>query len=291
MTWEFHQVDVFTREPFGGNPLAVFPDADGLDEATMQKIAREMNLSETTFVLPPSTANAIARVRIFTPGQELPFAGHPTIGTASVLDALGRIASDAFVFEMGAGPVAVRREAQTYWMTPPHSEASAPIALAADVAAALHLPAEAVLHDPIVAGAGMLAFLCVLLTSREAVDAVAIDRAALARVAGAEIGEGDVLVFACDGTSAYSRMFAHASSGIGEDPATGSSVAPMFAALEAYGRLDDVTFPFVVHQGVKMGRPSELFVRRQSSQAPAAIEVGGTAVAMLRGTLAHDNPA
>lgn len=291
MTWEFHQVDVFTREPFGGNPLAVFPDAGGLDETTMQKIAREMNLSETTFVLPPSTANATARVRIFTPGQELPFAGHPTIGTAFVLDALGRIASDEFVFEMGVGPIAVRREAQTYWMTPPHAVASAPIAHAADVAAALHLPAEAVAHDPVVAGAGALAFLCVLLASRDAVDAVTIDRSALARVAGTEVAEGDLLLFACDGASAYSRMFAHASSGIGEDPATGSSVAPMFAALAAYGRLDDVAFPFIVHQGVKMGRPSELFVRRAASQKPAAIEVGGTAVPMLQGTLAHDNPA
>ncbi len=291
MKWEFHQVDVFTREPFGGNPLAVFPDAEGLDATTMQKIAREMNCSETTFVLPPSTSDVTARVRIFTPGQELPFAGHPTIGTAFVLDALGRISSDAFAFEMGVGPVSLRREAPMYWMTPPPASARAPIARAADVAAALHLPTDACAYDPVMAGTGMLSFLCVMLTSRNAVDDVTIDRAALARIAGAEIGAGDVLLFACDGGSAYSRMFAHTSSGIGEDPATGSSVAPMFAALAAYGRLDQVTFPFVVHQGVKMGRPSELFVRRQPSLAPAAIEVGGTAVGMLRGTLAHDNPA
>lgn len=291
MNWEFHQVDVFTHEPFGGNPLAVFPDADGLDAATMQKIAREMNLSETTFVLPPSNADAIARVRIFTPRQELAFAGHPTIGTAFVLDALGRISSDAFAFEMGVGPVTVRRDERTFWMTPPPVNASAPVARAADIAAALHLSADACARDPIVAGAGTLTFLCVLLTSREAVDGATIDRAALARAAGAQVAEGDVLLFACDGASAYSRMFAQVHSGIGEDPATGSSVAPMFAALAAYGRLDTVTFPFVVHQGVKMGRPSELFVRRQASRDPAAIEVGGTAVPMLRGTFAHDNPA
>lgn len=301
MNWDFHQVDVFTQSPFGGNPLAVFPRATGLDAQTMQNIAREMNCSESAFVLPPSDGRAIARVRIFTPMQELPFAGHPTIGTAFVLDTLGRIPSDAFAFEMGVGLVGLRRESKTYWMTPPTATASQPVARAADVAAALHLKLGECTHDPVVAGAGALAFLCIQLTSIDAVDAIAIDRAALALVAGTSVGEGDLLIFAREEASVYSRMFAHVANGIGEDPATGSSIAPMCAALQAYGQLTDLSFPFVVRQGVKMGRPSELFVRRAASESSTAIEVGGNAVPMLHGTLtlqaprarprAHDNHA
>lgn len=284
MSWAFHQVDVFTAQPFGGNPLAVFPDAAGIDDATMQKIAREMNCSETTFVLPSAHASAIARVRIFTPSAELPFAGHPTIGTAFVLDTLGRISTERFAFEMGVGLVAVRREGSLFWMTPPRATAGIPVARAADVAAALGLPGDACTHDPVVAGPP--AFLCVRLASRDAVDALEFDRSALARVAGSELGRGDVLIFARDGAAIYSRMFAHLDSGIGEDPATGSSIAPLVAALAAYRDLDDAAFPFVVHQGVKMRRPSELFVRRAASESLGTIEVGGSAVPMVRGSLA-----
>src|SRR6185312_13337541 len=109
-----HHVDVFTTERFGGNPLAVFVDADGLDAELMQSIAREMNLSETTFVQTTDAHGADYKVRIFTPGQELPFAGHPTIGTASVLYALGKI-FDEVTFDMRAGLILVRREGDFFW--------------------------------------------------------------------------------------------------------------------------------------------------------------------------------
>src|SRR5579875_2711558 len=114
MKLPLYHVDVFTSQRFGGNPLAVFLDADELDGETMQKIAREMNLSETTFVCKPGTNEANARVRIFTPGRELPFAGHPTLGTAFVLQRAGR-APDELVFEMEAGLIPVQREGECLW--------------------------------------------------------------------------------------------------------------------------------------------------------------------------------
>src|SRR5579872_4992600 len=109
MGFDFALVDVFTDRPFGGNQLAVFPDAAGMSDATMQQLAREFNFSETTFVLPPADPSHTCRVRIFTPGTELPFAGHPTVGTAAVLASLsgGEADRPAFVFEEGIGPVTV----------------------------------------------------------------------------------------------------------------------------------------------------------------------------------------
>src|SRR5688572_6676384 len=127
-SYQYRIVDVFTDKPLEGNPLAVFLDGAKLDPATMQKIAKEMNLSETTFILPPANPDCAARVRIFTPGSELMFAGHPTIGTAYVLAAIGRIPGHAndFLLEEGIGAVPVRierSERMMIWLTtPPISE-------------------------------------------------------------------------------------------------------------------------------------------------------------------------
>jgi trans-2,3-dihydro-3-hydroxyanthranilate isomerase len=283
----FKQVDVFTSVPFGGNPLAVFFDAgDALDTATMQRIAREMNLSETTFVSKASDPAADARVRIFTPGQELPFAGHPTIGTAFVLDRLDRFTSPDIAFEMGVGIVRVRNDGDLFWMTPPPVHPTAAAVTRHDVTRALHLPDGTCAHDAIVVGAGKLSFLCMLLDSEQSVDAVAIDRAVIAAAAGNEIAEGDLLIFSYAGGRAYSRMFAHTSSGIGEDPATGSSAAPLCAALNAYGILASNGRELTIAQGVNMGRPSELFVRfHNDGNVLTNIQVGGSTVPVLEGTL------
>src|SRR5947209_6021048 len=128
MRLSFQQIDVFTDHLFGGNPLAVFLEGDGLETALMQRIAREMNLSETTFVQTPADKSCAFKVRIFTPGTELPFAGHPTIGTAYVLHSLGRLPAGPFRFEEGAGPVGLRQDKRgRFWMTPPRATASAPL--------------------------------------------------------------------------------------------------------------------------------------------------------------------
>jgi trans-2,3-dihydro-3-hydroxyanthranilate isomerase len=283
----FHQVDVFTSVAFGGNPLAVFFDAgDALDTTTMQQIAREMNLSETTFVSKPTDSTLDAHVRIFTPGQELPFAGHPTIGTAFVLDRLGRFASRDIAFEMGVGTIRVHNDGDLFWMTPPPVQPSAPVVAARDAARALHLPDAACAHDAVTVGAGKLSFLCVLLDSPHSVDAVTIDRAVLTGATGAETADGDLLIFSYADGRAYSRMFAHASNGIGEDPATGSSAAPLCVALNAYGVLPSTTRELTIAQGMKMGRPSELFVRFDNNGSILTnIQVGGRTVPILEGTL------
>jgi len=260
MKLPLYHVDVFTSERFGGNPLAVFLDADDLDTETMQKLAREMNLSETTFVQRPSVANATARVRIFTPGRELPFAGHPTLGTAFVLQRTGR-ASDALLFEMEAGPIAVTREESTLWMTPPPAEATSAAFDRAKVGHALGLPVSSVMMPPQVFGGRGVEFLCVQLDTEQNVDWVMLDRHDLVAATNDTVGEGNVLIVSYQAGKAYTRMFADLASNVGEDPATGSSVAPLCAALGWWRVLDQSRTQLTVTQGVAMGRPSALHAR------------------------------
>jgi trans-2,3-dihydro-3-hydroxyanthranilate isomerase len=286
MERQFYQVDVFTSERFGGNPLAVFVDGDGIDGAIMQKIAREMNLSETTFVLRPTSASAAVRLRIFTPGRELPFAGHPTLGTAFVLHSHGRIRDERFTFEMPIGLVNVHKDGEAFWMEAPVPQGSQPVCRAADAAQVLGLPAARCVQDPAVFGAG-LHFLMVLLDSAAGVDAIAgVDRKALASVTTAEVANGDILAFSYSDGRAYARMFAHPDSGIVEDPATGSSVAPLCLALSTYGVLEPAVTSIVVEQGVKMGRPSFLHARfAHRGETVSNITVGGCSVPVLHGVL------
>ena len=144
MGFDFSLVDVFTDRPFGGNRLAVFPDATGIADATMQQLAWEFNFSETTFVLPPSDPSCTCRVRIFTPRQELPFAGHPTVGTAAVLASLSD--DKQFVFEEGIGPVRVDvdGESMRLYLDSPRYESSAEAPPTAEIARALSLPDDAI---------------------------------------------------------------------------------------------------------------------------------------------------
>jgi trans-2,3-dihydro-3-hydroxyanthranilate isomerase len=286
MKLPFYQVDVFTTELFGGNPLAVFLDADDLDDVTMQKIAREMNLSETTFVQRASNADAAYKVRIFTPAQELPFAGHPTIGTASVLHRLGKVTGDAFTFEMNVGPIPITREDSTFWMTPPPAE---PVGAAFDRAAvtsALGVPTSSCVSPPQCFGGRGVSFLCVQIDNPANVDWIILDRAALIEAIGDEAGSGDVIVFSYMAGVAYSRMFASVASGIPEDPATGSSVAPICAALAQWRVIDQSRTTLKIEQGTQMGRQSFLHARFEVQHTSVqGVTVGGSAVPVFESVL------
>jgi trans-2,3-dihydro-3-hydroxyanthranilate isomerase len=261
MGFEFTLVDVFSDRPFGGNQLAVFPDAQGIDEPTMQKLAREFNFSEITFVLPPHDPSHTCQVRIFTPGQELPFAGHPTLGTAAVLAHRGdrTVTGPPFVFEEGIGPVTVAVDGQTVRMHlySPDYQATDETPPAAAIAKALELPEDAVV-DSWYAGIG-LRFCFVRLADPELVDRAVLDKAAWE--AGIVDGWSPNLYFFSgdhrDATPLYARFFAPAV-GVDEDPATGSGCASLVASLAQRSPQPDGTYRVQIDQGVAMGRPSRL---------------------------------
>ena len=294
-SYRFVQVDVFTDQIFGGNQLAVFLDPEGLTDAEMQAIAREMNLSETTFVYPSTRADCVARVRIFTPGQELPFAGHPTVGTGWVLATSGRlpVGSRAVSLEEGIGPVRVDFDGDpsaptTVWMSHRDAEFGEPVANRAAIATALGLSSADLLPDlPIVTGSTGVAFLYVPLRSVEAVDRATVDMRAMATAfTGTRLG---VFVFAPDPEQGpgrvYSRMFAGDTIGVAEDAATGSASGPLGAYLAERGVLElSEPVEILSLQGNKMGRPSFVRIRLQLRAGRATeIQVGGGVVPCLRG--------
>ena len=287
MRLSFQQIDVFTDQLFGGNPLAVFTEGDGLDTGLMQRIAREMNLSETTFIQTPAEKSCAFKVRIFTPGCELPFAGHPTIGTAYVLDRLGRLPKDSFHFEERVGPVALRKDSEgRFWMTPPRAATSAPLENQPAIARAFGLDEDSLCAPVRTAGGGGTTFLCVMLESNAAVDAARPDRAALASATTAEIGDGFLLMFSYADGRAYSRMIASPESGVGEDPATGGSIAPLCQFLYTSGKLAPGTNALVIEQGTKIGRQSFLHVRlRLGPSEIEALEAGGDCVPVFESSL------
>ncbi|HEU0013759.1 MAG TPA: PhzF family phenazine biosynthesis protein [Longimicrobium sp.] len=293
----FHTLDVFTDRAFGGNPLAVFPDAEGLDAERMQAIAGEMNLSETTFVLPPTDPACTHRVRIFTPRAELPFAGHPTLGTACLLASLGR-GGPRLVLEEAVGPVPV--EVRTAPGQAPYAELTSPrlpergaaVPDADALAVVLSLEAADLVADfgPAAAYSAGVPFLFVPVRDRSALARARLDRAAWeAQVAGGWAPQ--VFPFclepARDVVHAYGRMFAPAL-GIPEDPATGG-VAAAFAGWLAdhAGAPDgDGTLRCDLRQGVEMGRPSLLHVYADFRAGRlSAVRVGGHAVRMCDGVL------
>ena len=290
----FVQVDVFTDRLFGGNPLAVFLDGRGLADGEMQSIAREMNLSETTFVLPPTRPDCTARVRIFTPAREVPFAGHPTIGTAWVLATQGRLegAMEA-ALEEAVGPVAVVLEGdganpRFVWMRHRDASFGPEVQDRAGVAAALGLDeADLLPRVPTRTGTTGSPFLYVPLRNRAAVDRAALDVAAMRRAFGDAPLPG-VFIFAAEPPAgAYSRMFAPHTSGVPEDPATGSASGPLGAYLVAHGLVaPGEPVRLVSEQGTKMGRPSFVHIRLRASDGRAAdIRVGGSVVPVLEGRL------
>jgi trans-2,3-dihydro-3-hydroxyanthranilate isomerase len=290
VNYRYLVVDVFTETPFEGNPVAVFPDAVGLSDELMQTLARELNLSETTFVFPPEDAAIAARLRIFTPGVEIPFAGHPTIGTAYALVALGRIAEGAtsFMLQENVGPIPIRLERRDpflAWLRTPPIVFGATFARGA-VAAALGLrESELIEGRPAQVVSAGNPFLFVPLRDRAHVDRSELDAAAIERVApGASLN--GVFVFAPSPNGVYARMFAPMS-GIREDPATGSATGPLGAYLAEYGLVEKRDgVQFTNEQGVKMRRRSLIYaILHVCNGTLETVEVGGSAVRVIEGIL------
>jgi len=287
---DFTIVDVFSDRAFGGNQLAVFPSAEGISDATMQQLAREFNFAETTFVLPPLDPAHTCRVRIFTPRAELPFAGHPTVGTAAVLASLdgGRAGTERrFVLEEGIGPVTVVTGGRgaRFHLWSPDRETARESPPAAAVARALSLPETAVVRSWY-AGLG-IRFCFVQLADAGLVDRATLDKTAW--TAGVADGWSPHLyLFAgeCrDGARLYARMFAPAL-GVDEDPATGSAGAALVASLAADAPPADGSYSIRIDQGVGMGRPSliEATARKEHGQL-AEVSVGGHATIVGRGVM------
>ncbi len=296
MPRRFVTVDVFTAKMFGGNPLAVVLDAEGLTPAQMQSIAREFNYAETTFVLPPADAANTAQVRIFTPGRELPFAGHPNVGTAFALAQLGMVREQAR-FEEGAGlvPVDLLREGATVIgaeLRAPQPLTVAPAPNAASIAATVSLQESDIRserHAPCVASVG-LPFVIAELASRDALFRATPDIAAFRKTLPRG-GADAVLLYTCgDGEACdlHARMFSPLD-GIGEDSATGSANAALAALLAHLAPEQDADVSLRVAQGEDMGRPSLLFSRAEKRGGQVgAVRVGGRCVSVMEGTLALD---
>ena len=309
MPYSYHIADVFIDVPFGGNQLAVLPQAAGLDDAQMQAIAREFNFSETVFVFIPETSVGTRKLRIFTPGGELPFAGHPTVGTAYVLAHTGDIKLDGeetrIVFEEGVGPVPVMIRARdgkpvftqlTAARIPERGPVPTDAAVLADV---LSLEPSDIRYDelfmPEAVSAGV-PFLFVPLRSLDALGRsrvrkdvwertlkdswapeiyVFVEEAESAKRGGVKAGDGVI----------RSRMFAPAL-GMGEDPATGGAAAAFGGYLAWRSTRHDGMLKFLIHQGVEMGRPSRLEVEVDVENGGVkAVRVGGASVLVSSGTL------
>ena len=302
MRYRYVVADVFTEQPFTGNPLAVFPEAQGLSAEQMQRIAGELNLSETAFVLPPETGG-FARVRMFTPASELPFAGHPTIGTAMVMAKTRAIPAGLsdLVFEEAAGPVPVSLEWSNgdptfAWLTPPglprvEGEAPAP----EDIARAISLDLSDIdlaPPGPAVLSAGN-PFLFVPLRDAGALARARVDTVSWRSLMDAVAANG-VYMFCSVGPLGSRRLRARLfapDQGIPEDPATGSAAAALPADLVRRHDHADGVSRWTVEQGIEMGRPSELTIEvTVTSGTIETVRVGGTAVIVSEGTMDVPGP-
>jgi trans-2,3-dihydro-3-hydroxyanthranilate isomerase len=299
-SFSYVTVDVFTDTRFGGNQLAVFPDASKLPPELMGRIAREFNFSETTFVLPPSDSKHTRRVRIFTPTSELPFAGHPTVGTAFALASLGEIplhgAETHIVFEEGVGPVPVVIRATNG--KPGFAQLTAarlpeigpPPPAARDLAAVVGLDEADILtgrYGPEAVSCGVC-FLMVPVRDRRVLARAHPRAEEFQRVFRGYVT--NMVFLFCDdpeqsGSHYRARMFAP-EVGVQEDPATGSAGAAFAGYLAARDERADGTLRWVVEQGFEMGRPSILEIEADKrAGAVSAIRVGGNSVLVSRGEL------
>ena len=299
-SYRFLTADVFTERAFGGNQLAVLPDARGLDDAQMQAIAREFNLSETVFVLPAEEHNHFRRLRIFTPGQELPFAGHPTIGAAFVLASIDEIhltgEATHIVFEEGAGPVPVSIASRdgtpvAAMLTAPRIPRPGPAPPdTAVLAAILSLKSDELLRDrwkPEAFSCGV-PFLFVAVRDRVVLASIEL------RMSDWETSLRDywapsIFAFCRDPEGPTSdfraRMFAP-DMGISEDPATGAAVAAFAGYLGT--RIEDASerHAWTIEQGFEMGRPSILELEAEfGAGAISAVRVGGSSVLVSEGAI------
>jgi len=288
-------LDVFTDRRFGGNPLAILPDATGLDDVTMQRIAAELNLSETVFVH-RQASDDVPCLRIFTPRSELPFAGHPTVGTAIYLAEENGLGSGATLsMHTRAGLVAARIHRPAGQLT--QAEITAPrapecrAAPPADVcAAAISLCTSNIPFAPAVCDAGN-PFTIIPVATREALSRARLDHAAWSVGPGSTEAPKLYIVYMEDwrkGHTIHARMFAP-SIGIAEDPATGSAAVALAGLLAAVQAPIDGEHRWEVHQGDDLGRPSIMALRAVTENGKvASAHVGGTAVRVIAGSIRVD---
>jgi trans-2,3-dihydro-3-hydroxyanthranilate isomerase len=298
VAYSYLQYDVFTSEPLLGNQLAVFTDARGLSDERMQRIAREMNFSESTFILPAERDGTDIRMRIFTPFVEMPMAGHPTVGSTFALAHAGRIApgSPRVVFGLNVGPTPVDLEwegpnLRFAWMTQRTPEFGAPVSNRAAVAAAIGLQEQDLMTDqPVQEVSCGVPFLVVPLRDRAIVDRATSDATAFRELESVlSRSHPAIFLFALSPEGAptvHSRMFAPGF-GISEDPATGSASGPLGCYLVQHGLVaGDDAHRIVSNQGVAMGRASRIHIAIDGGPgAIRGVKVGGQAVLVARGEL------
>jgi trans-2,3-dihydro-3-hydroxyanthranilate isomerase len=296
MRYRYYICDVFTDTRFGGNQLAVLPEAQGLSDRKMQQIAREFNFAESTFVFPPEAGHT-RKVRIFTPSTEVPFAGHPNVGTAFVLATAGEFgpieSSIAVTFEEKAGLVPItiqRREGDRLWC-----ELSAPQRLslgktisAQSLARAVSLTPDDIVtrtHPPQVASVG-LPFLMTELKDRAALQRARVNMDGLdALVAEGVTPDVHLYVRSGDDFDIRARMFAPLD-GVPEDPATGSANCALAGLLSHHEKKTDGSFHWRIAQGVEMGRPSVLEARTEKKDGTVVqVWIGGASVLVSEGTI------
>jgi trans-2,3-dihydro-3-hydroxyanthranilate isomerase len=296
MTHRFIITDVFTDRPFGGNQLAVFPDGAGIPDALMQSYAHELNFSETTFVLPPRKPGHTHRVRIFTPHEELPFAGHPNIGTAVVLASLATLAGQGgtanFVFDEDVGTVNVSAElgdggGHAELTLNGGAETRRCDIECAALARMLSLPEERIgPRPPWMAGIG-IRFCCIPLTDFGAVASARFDKAAWQAFFPESAWAQQIYAIAGDfapGGRLKVRMWGP-SVGVAEDPATGSAAGVLAASLAASLPERDGHFAWSIEQGAELGRPSHISASAEKRDGQViATRVGGNAVIVGEGS-------
>jgi trans-2,3-dihydro-3-hydroxyanthranilate isomerase len=300
---QFYQADVFTGQPFGGNPVAVFPDAEGLTDDQLQRIAREMNLSESVFVFPPTDPAAAARLRIFTPTQEIPFAGHPVLGTFYVLAHLKRISiQDGITRVMqecniGLYPIEVHADQGSVVrvvMAQPKPEFLDPIGAIDElylIAAALGIPKHVIAEAkwPLQVVSTGLPVLIVPVRTLTAVRSITPDASAIIKICE-RCGANGIMVFTTvtveSFASVHARMFAP-KIGILEDPATGSAGGALGAYLVHNGVVEvGPTTEILIEQGYEIDRPSRILVQVKSEDdVIQGVTVGGQCVMVVEGVL------
>lgn len=300
---KFHQADVFTDEPFGGNPVAVLPDAQGLADEELQKIAREMNLSETVFVVPPTDPKASAKVRIFTPTQEIPFAGHPILGTFYILGKLKRlplqepITSLFYECNIGVFPIELRvhkGQILRVVMTQPKPEFLGKVDSpdgALEIAKALGMDKRAIADAkfPIEVVSTGLPVIIVPVRTLTAVRSIVPNPTAITELCRRH-GANGIMVFTTvtvdEFSTVHTRMFA-SPIGILEDPATGSASGALGAYLVQNGVVEvAITTEIIAEQGYEMDRPSRIIIQVESDDDMIQeVRVGGEVVMVIEGTI------
>jgi trans-2,3-dihydro-3-hydroxyanthranilate isomerase len=300
---KFYQADVFTDEPFGGNPVAVLPDAAGLTDEELQKVAREMNLSETVFVFPPTDPKAAAKVRIFTPKQEIPFAGHPILGTFHVLGKLKQLAltepitSLFYECNIGIFPIELRvhkGEILRVVMTQPRPEflgkVDSPDA-PQEIAKALGMDKRAIADArfPIEVVSTGLPVIIVPVRTLTAVRSIVPNPTAITELCRRH-GANGIMVFTTvtvdEFSTVHTRMFA-SPIGILEDPATGSASGALGAYLVQNGVVEvAITTEIISEQGYEMDRPSRIIIQVESDDDMIQdVKVGGEVVMVIEGAI------